>query len=63
MDRILRLKEVCQKTGLPRSTIYAKIKQGTFPPQLKLGPRASGWRESELDLWIEQCQSSLTCPQ
>ncbi|OBX00270.1 helix-turn-helix transcriptional regulator [Gallibacterium genomosp. 1] len=61
MDRILRLKEVSQKTGLPRSTIYAKIKQGTFPSQLKLGPRASGWRESELDLWIEQRQSNFSC--
>ncbi|ARU64341.1 AlpA family transcriptional regulator [Histophilus somni] len=58
MERILRIKDVCQKTGLPRSTIYARIKQGTFPAQLKLGARSSGWKESELDLWIEQIQSA-----
>lgn len=61
MDRILRIKDVCKKTGLPRSTIYARIKQGTFPPQLKLGVRASGWRESDLDSWIDQCKSNPTC--
>lgn len=33
--RIIRIREVIAMTGLSRSSIYAAIKQGTFPPQLK----------------------------
>ena len=51
-DRILRLKDVMKKTGLAKSTIYQKIKDGDFPAQIKLGKRAAGWIESEVDAWI-----------
>lgn len=51
--RIIRLPVVQGKTGLPRSTLYGKIQQGEFPPPIKLGPRASGWIEEEVDQWIE----------
>ena len=34
-DRIIRMKTVLARTGLSRSTIYRKIKEGTFPPQMK----------------------------
>ena len=42
------------KTGLSRSTIYEKIKDGTFPKPVKLGPRAGGWFDSEIDAWLEE---------
>ncbi len=51
-DKIIRLPSVQERTGLSRSTIYAKIKSGTFPKQIKLGQRASGFIESEIDGWI-----------
>ena len=35
-DRIVRLKTVLARTGLSRSTIYRKIAEGTFPPQIKI---------------------------
>lgn len=50
--RIIRIKETKQKTGLARSTIYAGVKQGSFPHPVKLGVRAVGWVESEIDAWI-----------
>jgi len=34
--RIVRLKTVLARTGLSRSTIYRKIAEGTFPPQIKI---------------------------
>lgn len=40
--RILRLQEVCSRTGLSRSVVYDRVAQGTFPRQLHLGPRAVG---------------------
>jgi len=53
MDRFLRIDDVIHFTGLARSTIYARINDGTFPPQVKIGLRSVGWRESEISKWIE----------
>ena len=50
-QRIIRFPEVQKMVGLGRTIIYAKIKLGTFPCQIKLG-RASGWVESEIQDWI-----------
>jgi prophage regulatory protein len=54
MKRILRLPAVKSATGLGRSELYDKIRRGEFPPQVKLGPKAVGWLESEVDAWIDQ---------
>lgn len=45
-------------TGLARPTIYLKMKQGTFPRQLKLGSRAAGWLAADIQGWIESCISA-----
>ena len=50
-DKILRLQQVQQITGLCRSAIYALP---SFPRAVKLGgTRASGWFESEVQDWLE----------
>ena len=51
-DRIVRLKEVLQKTGLTRSTLYRKVAARTFPRQVAISTRCMGWRQSELDDWL-----------
>jgi prophage regulatory protein len=51
---VIRSKQVQAKTGLARSTMYLKIQLGSFPKPIKLGVRASGWVESEIDQWIFQ---------
>ena len=53
-DRIIRITEVMAMTGLSRSGIYAAIKEGTFPAQLKLSVRSSGWLESEIIAWRDK---------
>lgn len=68
---ILRRKQVEARTGLSRSTIYAKLRQNpkrpgdfdpTFPQPISVGARAVGWVESEIDAWlaaqIEKSRSS-----
>lgn len=49
---ILRRKQVEVRTGLSRSTIYARIADGAFPPPIDLGGRAVGWIEDEINLWL-----------
>lgn len=51
-DRIIRLNTVLDRTGLSRSTIYRKIAEGTFPPQIRISINGAGWHESDLDCWI-----------
>lgn len=58
MTRILRLPSVMAKTGLSRSGIYAAISEGSFPKQIPLGQRAVGWKQDDIDEWIEQRTSS-----
>ena len=52
---IVRLDGVRFQTGLSKSTIYDKIKEGTFPKPLKLGARAVGWLQSDINAWIDRC--------
>ena len=49
---ILRRRQVEQRTGLSRSTLYQYMKDGCFPKPVPLGPRAVGWLESEVSDWI-----------
>lgn len=49
---ILRRKQVEARTGLSRSTIYARIKSRTFPAPISLGGNAVGWIESEIDAFL-----------
>ena len=53
-DRILRLPQVIHLTGLPRSSLYAKVAEGGFPAPVKLGKRSSGWSSMEVDDWIKE---------
>jgi prophage regulatory protein len=52
-DKVLRLPGVKSVTGLSRSSIYAGVRNGTFPAPMSLGQRAVGWAGSELLAWIE----------
>jgi prophage regulatory protein len=51
-QRILRLPEVCAVTGLGRSFIYQLQANGSFPQRIKLGTRAVGWLEDEVQRWL-----------
>lgn len=50
---ILRLPSVAAQTGLSRSTIYLRIKEGSFPPPFAIGQRAVGWDSTEIDHWVD----------
>ena len=47
--KFLKLPEVETRTGKSRSSIYQGVKDGTFPKPIKLGPRAVGWIEAEIE--------------
>lgn len=58
---ILRRRQVEARTGLSRSSIYAKLRHNpkrpgdydpTFPKPVSVGAKAVGWIEAELDAWL-----------
>ena len=51
--QIYRVKEVCGMTGLPLSTLYAKMLNNEFPRPIKLGRRAVGWRSEDIEMWLK----------
>jgi len=58
---IIRRKQVEARTGLSRSSIYARLRQNpkrpgdydpTFPKPISVGAKAVGWIEAEIDAWL-----------
>ena len=52
MPHLLRLPEVIELLSISKPTIYRMIQAGQFPRPLRLGARASRWREDEIAQWI-----------
>ena len=50
--QILRLPAVCWATGLGRSMVYQLEASSQFPRRVKIGARAVGWIEQEVQLWL-----------
>ena len=55
---LLTCREIEQRTGLSRSTIFRKVRDGTFPAPVKIGKRALRWLESGIRVWIDSCPPS-----
>jgi len=53
-NAILRLPQVKIKVGLSRSSIDSAIAEKRFPQPVRLGARAVGWLESEIDAWVSE---------
>ncbi|WP_065978093.1 helix-turn-helix transcriptional regulator [Pseudoalteromonas lipolytica] len=52
-EKIIRRTTVLENTGLSKSTLYNRLKEGVFPPPISLGARAVGWVESECEKVIQ----------
>ncbi len=52
-DRLIRLKEVMDLTGLSRTTIWRLEKDGRFPARVQISPNCIGWKSSSIQGFIE----------
>ena len=52
--KVLRLPQVCEVTGLRRSMIYQLEAEQQFPRRIKIGVRAVGWIQGEVQQWVVQ---------
>ena len=53
MTQILRAREVAHRLGCDSKTIRRWSKNGSFPQPVRLSPTCVGWREEEIESWIE----------
>ena len=51
-EKLLRLNVVLARVPVSRSAWYEGCKTGKFPPPIKLGPKTSAWRESDINRLI-----------
>ena len=53
---IMRLPAVLERVGLSRTTLWRRIRDGSFPQPVRLGgegSRAVGWYYREVENWVE----------
>ncbi len=50
---LMTVKDVCAAVKLARSTVNAKVKEGTFPAPIKLSARCVRWHSKSIQQWID----------
>ena len=56
-QQIVRVPKVCRRLQISRSALYRLIDRGEFPAPFKISAQCVGWRESDIDRWIESRQA------
>ena len=67
-ERIIRAKELSERLGVTRQSLYEWEKKGKIPPRFKLteNGRASGWLSSEIEMFFESRRDTAQsnyCPE
>jgi predicted DNA-binding transcriptional regulator AlpA len=57
-DALLRLPEVLQRMPISPSGWWKGVKDGRYPAAIKLGPRTTCWRASEVDALIKSLRGN-----
>jgi predicted DNA-binding transcriptional regulator AlpA len=59
---ILRTADVTRLTGLSRTTLWRLERQGKFPTRIRLGLNSVGWRDKEVQDWVETRPRGMSLP-
>lgn len=54
MAKFLRIKDVMDKTGIARSTIWLWVSEDKFPKPIKLSPRITVWDSDKIEEWMSK---------
>jgi prophage regulatory protein len=52
--RLLTIKQVSLITGYSRNHIYRRIRAGTFPSPIRIGPNSVRWTLASIDTWLAE---------
>ncbi len=57
-DRLLRVPQITERLGISRSLWWRWTKEGHAPKGIKLSPRVTCWRESDIEKLIASLSPS-----
>jgi prophage regulatory protein len=57
MNRYLARKTVAERLGVSAMTIWRWVRDGRFPSPIRLGPRRTAWKETDIVKWEETRQA------
>ena len=63
-DRYFRAQQIHAPDGLlpiSRSKFFQLVREGHFAPPIKLAPRISAWRESDIQAFIKKAAEGQFC--
>ncbi len=49
MRKIIRASCAMERMGLKKTAFYDRVQRGLIPPPIKIGKRAAGWLDQEID--------------
>lgn len=53
-DALLTIVVVVKLTGYSSAAIRARVRAGTFPQPIRLGPNSARWRAHEVRAWLRK---------
>lgn len=53
-EKLIRIEQVMELTGLAKSTVWLWVKDKKLPKPIKLSPRVTVWKLSDIEQWIEK---------
>lgn len=59
-EKFLRLVQILPLISIGKSTLWEKVKKGEFAKQIKLGPKISVWKASEVEKYINGHASRIS---
>ena len=57
-NRCVRIRQVCEMTGMSKASVYRKMTDGTFPKSFKIGESMSAWRVATTEAWIADMEQT-----
>jgi prophage regulatory protein len=58
--RLIRMRSVCERTGLAKSTVHEHVARGLMPPAIKISRSWGAWWDREIDQLIGARIAGLT---
>ncbi len=52
-EAVIRVKKVLLGTGMKKTTLYRKIREGSFPSPVHLTEHCVGWRLGDIRDWLK----------
>ena len=52
--QVLRPREVCNVLSVSRTTLWRRIRDGSFPAPLRLSDHIVGWRLADVERWLAE---------